>query len=51
MKIMEALRSEKGCPWDKEQTRESLKPFIVEEAYEVIEAIDESDPEEKRLKR
>ena len=45
LKIMEALRSEKGCPWDKEQTRESLKPFIVEEAYEVIEAIDESDPE------
>ena len=42
---MEALRSEKGCPWDKEQTRESLKPFIVEEAYELIEAIDESDPE------
>ena len=45
LKIMEALRSEKGCPWDKEQTRESLKPFIVEEAYELIEAIDESDPE------
>jgi len=32
-------------PWDKEQTRESLKPFIVEEAYELIEAIDEGDPE------
>ncbi len=45
LKIMEALRSEKGCPWDKEQTRESLKPFIVEEAYELIEAIDESDPD------
>lgn len=45
LKIMEALRSEEGCPWDKEQTRESLKPFIVEEAYELIEAIDESDPE------
>jgi len=45
LKIMETLRSEKGCPWDKEQTRESLKPFIVEEAYELIEAIDESDPE------
>jgi tetrapyrrole methylase family protein/MazG family protein len=46
LKIMEALRSEKGCPWDKEQTRESLKPFILEEAYELIEAIDENDPEE-----
>ncbi len=45
LNIMEALRSEKGCPWDKEQTRESLKPFIVEEAYELIEAIDESAPE------
>ena len=43
--IMAALRSENGCPWDKEQTRESLKPFIVEEAYEVLEAIDEKKPE------
>ncbi len=41
---MSALRGERGCPWDKEQTRESLKPFIVEEAYEVLEAIDEKDP-------
>jgi len=45
LKIMEALRSEKGCPWDKEQTRESLKPYIIEEAYELIEAIEENDPE------
>ncbi|MEW6570289.1 MAG: nucleoside triphosphate pyrophosphohydrolase [Nitrospirota bacterium] len=43
--IMEALRSDKGCPWDKEQTRESLKPFIVEEAYELLEAIEEKEPE------
>ncbi|BCB95469.1 nucleoside triphosphate pyrophosphohydrolase [Dissulfurispira thermophila] len=43
--IMSALRSENGCPWDKEQTRESLKPFLVEETYEVLEAIDEGDPE------
>lgn len=43
LKIMSALRAEKGCPWDKEQTRESLKPFIVEEAYEVLEAIDEKN--------
>ncbi|MDA8240367.1 MAG: nucleoside triphosphate pyrophosphohydrolase [Nitrospiraceae bacterium] len=41
--IMSALRGEKGCPWDREQTRESLKPFIVEEAYEVLEAIDENN--------
>ena len=45
IKIMSALRGEKGCPWDREQTMESLKPFIVEEAYEVLEAIDEKNPE------
>lgn len=43
--IMSALRGDDGCPWDKDQTRESLKPFIVEEAYEVLEAIDEKNPE------
>jgi len=43
--IMARLRSEKGCPWDKVQTRETLKPYIIEEAYEVIEAIEEKDPE------
>ncbi len=43
--IMSTLRGEKGCPWDKEQTRASLKPFLVEETYEVLEAIDEGDPE------
>ena len=43
--VMEKLRGEKGCPWDKEQTRESLKPYIIEEAYELLEAIEENDPE------
>lgn len=43
--IVEALHGEKGCPWDKEQTRESLKPFLIEETYEVLEAIDEKNPE------
>lgn len=42
---MERLRGEDGCPWDKEQNRESLKPFILEEAYELIEAIDEGNLE------
>ncbi|MBI3592579.1 MAG: nucleoside triphosphate pyrophosphohydrolase [Nitrospirae bacterium] len=46
--IMSALRSENGCPWDKEQTRESLKPFLVEETYEVLEALDEG--ETKKIK-
>ncbi len=48
IEIMAALRSESGCPWDREQTRESLKPFLVEETYEVIEAIDEGSPEKMK---
>jgi tetrapyrrole methylase family protein/MazG family protein len=48
LNIMEKLRGDKGCPWDKEQTRESLKPFILEEAYELIEAIESGDPEEMK---
>lgn len=43
--IMEKLRGPKGCPWDKEQTFESLIPFLIEEAYEVIGAIDAKSPE------
>lgn len=45
LEIVETLHGEKGCPWDKEQTRESLKPFLIEETYEVLEAIDEKKPE------
>jgi tetrapyrrole methylase family protein/MazG family protein len=45
VRIMAALRGAEGCPWDREQTRESLKPFIVEEAYEVLDAIDAREPE------
>ncbi len=43
IEIMEKLRAK--CPWDMEQTRESIKPFLIEETYEVIEAIDEGDPQ------
>jgi len=42
---MEKLRGKKGCPWDKEQTRTSLKPYIIEEAYELIEAIEDDNPD------
>ena len=35
-----------GCPWDREQTLQTLQPFLIEEAYEVLEAIDENDPRE-----
>ncbi|MBI3804491.1 MAG: nucleoside triphosphate pyrophosphohydrolase [Nitrospirae bacterium] len=38
--LMDRLRSERGCPWDRAQTPESLKPFLIEEAYEVLEAIE-----------
>ncbi len=42
--VMELLRSEDGCPWDREQTHESIRNNFIEETYEVIEAIDTSDP-------
>lgn len=41
--IMARLRAEGGCPWDREQTHESLIPYVIEEAYEVKEAIDDGD--------
>ena len=41
--IMRLLVSENGCPWDSVQTHESLKPCMLEEAYEVIDAIDKGD--------
>ncbi|KOA18776.1 nucleoside triphosphate pyrophosphohydrolase [Clostridium homopropionicum DSM 5847] len=43
LEIMDVLRGEGGCPWDREQTHESLKRYLIEECYEVIEAIDEQD--------
>ena len=44
--LVERLRGENGCPWDKEQTRESLKPMLIEEAYEVLDALDGASPAE-----
>jgi len=43
VKIMATLRGPNGCPWDKEQDRNTLKPMLVEETYEVLEAIDNGD--------
>ncbi|MBW8861884.1 MAG: nucleoside triphosphate pyrophosphohydrolase, partial [Acidobacteria bacterium] len=43
VEIMRTLRGPDGCPWDREQTIDSLKPFVLEEAYEVLEAIDRHD--------
>ncbi len=42
--LMARLRAPDGCPWDRRQTHDSLKPFLLEETYEVLEAIDEGDP-------
>ncbi len=41
--IVKKLRSPEGCDWDKKQTQESLVPYFLEEAYEVIEAIEKKD--------
>ena len=43
--IVEILRSEKGCPWDREQSHKSIRKDFIEETYEVIEAIDTENPE------
>lgn len=41
--LVDRLRGDDGCPWDREQTRESLKPLMVEELYEALDAIDRQD--------
>ncbi len=48
VRLMAKLRAPDGCPWDRKQTHESLKPYLVEEAYEVLETIDRKDPENLR---
>ena len=45
LEIVATLRSENGCPWDREQTHESMKVCLIEECGEVIEAIDNKDDE------
>ena len=48
VEIMRALRAPDGCPWDREQTLGSLRPFVLEETYEVLEAIEHGTPENLR---
>lgn len=48
VRIIERLRGPGGCPWDKEQTHASLRPNLLSEAYEVLEALDEGQPEKLR---
>ncbi len=44
--IMERLRSPEGCPWDRKQTHKSLLPYLVEETYEVVDAVERGNDEE-----
>ncbi len=46
VELISRLRAPGGCPWDREQTHQSLKPMLLEEAYEVVEAIDDDNDEE-----
>jgi tetrapyrrole methylase family protein / MazG family protein len=46
--LVHRLRAPGGCPWDREQTHETLRPFLLEEAYEVLEAIENRNPEALR---
>ena len=46
--VMDRLRSPGGCPWDAEQTHESLLKYLLEESYEFIEAVEDGDRQEMR---
>ncbi|MHB8525411.1 MAG: nucleoside triphosphate pyrophosphohydrolase [Candidatus Acidiferrales bacterium] len=43
VKLQKRLRAANGCPWDREQTHESLRPFLIEETYEVLDAMEKGD--------
>ena len=43
--LMKKLRGKDGCPWDKEQTHDTLKSCLIEEVYEVVDAVDSGNPE------
>ena len=47
-KIMQILRSPEGCAWDRAQDHRSLLPYLIEETYEVVEAIEDGDSRELR---
>ncbi|MFW5876284.1 MAG: nucleoside triphosphate pyrophosphohydrolase [Myxococcota bacterium] len=48
VEVMRTLLAPEGCPWDREQTLESLRQYVIEEAYEVVDAIDKGDPKDLR---
>src|SRR5437867_11403323 len=43
VQLMAKLRASDGCPWDRKQTHDSLKPYLLEETYEVLDTIDRKD--------
>jgi tetrapyrrole methylase family protein/MazG family protein len=45
LEVLRLLRAPGGCPWDQKQTSQSLVPYLLEETYEIIEAIEEGDIE------
>ena len=47
--LMDRLLAEDGCPWDREQTLDTLRPYLIEEAYEVLEAMDEPESHRREL--
>jgi tetrapyrrole methylase family protein/MazG family protein/ATP diphosphatase len=48
VEIMQRLLAPGGCPWDREQTLQSLRPYVIEEAFEVVDAIDRGTPDDLR---
>jgi len=48
VEIMQRLLGPNGCPWDREQTLQTLRPYVIEEAHEVVDAIDSGAPEDLR---
>ncbi len=47
--LMDRLLAEDGCPWDREQTLDTLRPYLIEEAYEVLEAMDDAESHRREL--
>jgi tetrapyrrole methylase family protein/MazG family protein len=46
LEVVEALRAPDGCPWDREQTHRTLRPYLLEETYELLEAIEDGSPDD-----
>jgi tetrapyrrole methylase family protein/MazG family protein len=46
VEIMRTLRSENGCAWDRQQTLKTLRPFVLQETYELLDALDRGDHDE-----